>query len=130
MLFTLYAHAVGFPAYFSTSTPSFRSRSARLASGVVFSACFFLCTPTSWVFSFLHYFYTQFSLRIFTMNFWDGFSTCPPLPTPTVCISILVYYFHALLLLQNRVINSRNVFSYYFIFCLLKQKVSESRDFL
>ena len=40
LLFTPYAHAVGFPAYFSTHTPSFLSATYRLASGVGFLACF------------------------------------------------------------------------------------------
>ena len=51
LLFTLYAHAVGFPAYFSTSTPSFRSATYRLASGVGFLAYFCSPKPMSWVFS-------------------------------------------------------------------------------
>ena len=50
LLFTLYAHAVGFPAYFPTFTPSFLSGTARLASGVGFLACFSHPTPTPWVF--------------------------------------------------------------------------------
>ena len=49
LLFTPYAHAVGFPAYFSTSTPSFLSATYQLASMVGFSACFSLPTPTPWV---------------------------------------------------------------------------------
>ena len=49
-LFTPYAHAVGFPVYFSTSTPSFRSAIYQLASGVGFLACFSSPTPTPWVF--------------------------------------------------------------------------------
>ena len=49
-LFTPYAHAVGFPAYFSTPTPSFLSATYRLASGVGFLACFSSPTPTPWVF--------------------------------------------------------------------------------
>ena len=49
LLFTPYAHAMGFPAYFSTSTPSFLSGTYRLASGVGFLACFSLPTPTLWV---------------------------------------------------------------------------------
>ena len=48
-LFTPYAHAMGFPAYFSTPTPSFLSATYRLASGVGFSACFSSPTPTPWV---------------------------------------------------------------------------------
>ena len=44
------AHAVGFPAYFPTPTPSFHSATYRLASGVGFSACFSHPTPTPWVF--------------------------------------------------------------------------------
>ena len=49
LLFTPYAHAVGFPACFSAPTPSFRSGTYRLASGVGFSACFSHPTPTLWV---------------------------------------------------------------------------------
>ena len=49
LLFTPYAHAIGFPAYFPTFTPSFRSPTYRLASGVGFSACFSHPTPTLWV---------------------------------------------------------------------------------
>ena len=49
LLFTPYAHAMGFPACFSTSTPSFLSATYRLASGVGFSACFSSPTPTPWV---------------------------------------------------------------------------------
>ena len=49
LLFTPYAHAMGFPAYFSAPTPSFHSPTYRLASGVGFSACFSLPTPTLWV---------------------------------------------------------------------------------
>ena len=48
-LFTPYAHAMGFPAYFSAPTPSFLSATYRLASGVGFSACFSSPTPTPWV---------------------------------------------------------------------------------
>ena len=49
LLFTPYAHAMGFPAYFPTFTPSFLSATYRLASGVGFSACFSHPTPTLWV---------------------------------------------------------------------------------
>ena len=49
LLFFSYAHAVGFPAYFYTPTPSFLSATYRLASGVGFSACFSSPTPTLWV---------------------------------------------------------------------------------
>ena len=49
LLFTPYAHAVGFLSYFSTPTPSFRSGTVRLASGVGFSARFFASSPTLWV---------------------------------------------------------------------------------
>ena len=50
LLFSAYAHTVGFPAYFPTFTPSFRSPTYRLASGVGFSACFSHPTPMPWVF--------------------------------------------------------------------------------
>ena len=50
LLFFSYAHAMGFPAYFSTSTPSSLSATYQLASGVGFSARFSLPTPTPWVF--------------------------------------------------------------------------------
>ena len=50
LLFFSYAHAMGFPAYFSAPTPSFRSPTYRLASGVGFSACFSHPTPMPWVF--------------------------------------------------------------------------------
>ena len=50
LLFMPYAHAMGFPAYFSTPTPSFLSATYRLASGVGFLACFSSPTPTLWVF--------------------------------------------------------------------------------
>ena len=49
-LFCIHAHAMGFHAYFSAPTPSFRSGTYRLASGVGFSACFSSPTPTPWVF--------------------------------------------------------------------------------
>ena len=49
LLFYFHAHAMGFPAYFPTFTPSFRSPTYRLASGVGFSACFSSPTPTLWV---------------------------------------------------------------------------------
>ena len=50
LLFFSYTHAMGFPAYFSTPTPSFLSATYRLASRVGFSACFSSPTPTPWVF--------------------------------------------------------------------------------
>lgn len=50
LLFYFHTHAMGLPAYFSAPTPSFRSATYRLASGVGFSACFSLSTPTPWVF--------------------------------------------------------------------------------
>ena len=49
LLFMPYAHSMGFPAYFSTPTPSFLSATYQLASRVGFSACFSLPTPTLWV---------------------------------------------------------------------------------
>ena len=47
-LFTPFAHAMGFHAYFSASTPSFRPGTVRLTSGVGFSARFFASSPTLW----------------------------------------------------------------------------------
>ena len=49
LLFFSYAHAVGFPAYFPTFTPSFLSTTYQLASEVGFSTCFSSPTPTLWV---------------------------------------------------------------------------------
>ena len=49
LLFFSYTHAMGFPACFSTSTPSFHSATVRLASRVGFSACFSSPAPTLWV---------------------------------------------------------------------------------
>ena len=86
-LFTPYAHAMGFPAYFSAPTPSFLSATYRLASGVGFSACFSLPTPTLWVFSpafhslrprygfsrLLFCSLAQFSLRDISISFRGGF---------------------------------------------------------
>ena len=87
-LFTPYAHAMGFPAYFSAPTPSFLSATYRLASGVGFSACFSLPTPTLWVFSpafhslrprygfsrLLFCSLAQFSFRNISISFRSGFS--------------------------------------------------------
>ena len=48
-LFCIHTHVMGFHAYFSAPTPSFRSGTYRLASGVGFSACLSSPTPTPWV---------------------------------------------------------------------------------
>ena len=55
LLFSSYAHAVGFPACFLLTTPSFRSATYRSASGMGFPACFSLPTPTPWVFPLVFY---------------------------------------------------------------------------
>ena len=90
--FLLAFHALrsryGFPAYFSTPTPSFLSATYRLASGVGFSACFSFPTPTLWVFSpafhslrprygfsrLLFCSLAQFSFRNISISFRSGFS--------------------------------------------------------
>ena len=73
MLFTPYAHAMGFPAYFSTPTPSFRSATYRLVSGVGFSACFFSSYAHAMGFyAYFFYSHAQFPLRNISISFRGG----------------------------------------------------------
>ena len=55
LLFSSYAHAVGFSARILLLTPSFLPVTYPLASGVGFPACFSLPTPTPWVFPLTYY---------------------------------------------------------------------------
>ncbi len=69
-----YAHSMGFPAYFSTPTPSFRSAIYRLASGRAFSLAFLLLRPRRGFSRLLFYSHAQFPLRNISISFRGGFS--------------------------------------------------------
>ena len=78
MLFFSYAHAVGFPAYFSTSTPSFRSATYRLASRVGFLACFLLLRPRRGFPLLLFYSHTQVNIFVKRNYVFSVIKSCIP----------------------------------------------------
>ena len=71
--FTPYAHAMGFPACFSTSTPSFLSATYRLASGGAFLLAFLLLRPHRGFLRLFSYFHAQFPLPDISISFRGAF---------------------------------------------------------
>ena len=72
LLFFSYTHAMGFPAYFSTPTPSFLSATYRLASRVGFLLTFHSLRPRRGFSRLLFYSHAQFPLRDISISFQGG----------------------------------------------------------